>query len=91
MIGMVDSGDGGGDDGCVDGDDDDADDDADDDDDDDDDFNNNEARERSVPFFPWFSKEKKPLHNGSHEHRVPKIINQTLFCTRDVCLCDSTS
>ena len=27
---------------------------------------------------------KKPLHNGSHERRVPKIKNQTLFCTRDV-------
>ena len=48
----------------------------------------NEARERSEPFFPWFSDEKKPLHNGSYEHRVPKIKNQTLFCTRDVCACD---
>ena len=41
---------------------------------------------------------KKPLHNGSYEHRVPKIPeiqNQTFFCTRDVYLfiylCDSTS
>ena len=29
---------------------------------------------------------KKPLHNGSYDHRVPKIKNQTLFCTRDVCV-----
>ena len=27
---------------------------------------------------------KKPLHSGSYEHRVPKIKNQTFFCTRDV-------
>ena len=51
----------------------------------------NEARERSDPFFPWFSKGKKPLHNGSYEHRVPEIKNKTLFRTRDVCVCDSTS
>ena len=33
----------------------------------------NEERGGSKPFFPWFSKEKKTLHNGSYEHRVPKI------------------
>ena len=49
---------------------------------------NNEARERSEPFFPWFSKEKKPLHNGSYGDIVPKIKNKTLFCTMDVCVCD---
>ena len=27
-----------------------------------------------------------PLHNESYEHRVPKIQNKILFCTRDVCL-----
>ena len=26
---------------------------------------------------------KKPLHSGSYEHRVPKIKNQTFFCSRD--------
>ena len=41
--------------------------------------NNNEARERSEPFFPWFSKGKKLVHNGSYEHRVPKIKNKTLL------------
>ena len=45
-----------------------------------------EARERSESFFPWFPKEKKPLHNGSYEHRVPKIKNNTFFCTRYVCV-----
>ena len=39
-----------------------------------------EARERSEPFFPWFSEKKKPLHNGSYEDRVPKIKNKTFFC-----------
>ena len=29
---------------------------------------------------------KKPLHNGSYEHRVPEIQNQIIFCTRDVYL-----
>ena len=29
---------------------------------------------------------KKPLHSGSYEHRVPKIKNQTFFCTRVVYL-----
>ena len=38
-----------------------------------------EARERSGPFFLFF-------HNGSYEHRVPKINNQTLFCTSYVCV-----
>ena len=36
------------------------------------------------PFFAF--RQKKPLHNGSYEHRVPKIQNQTFFSTRDVCL-----
>ena len=51
--------------------------------------NKNEVRERSEPFFLAFPREKKPLYNGSYEHRVPKIKKQTLFCTRDVCVCDS--
>ena len=34
------------------------------------------------PFFAF--RQKKPLHNGSYEHRVPKIQNQTFFCTRDI-------
>ena len=34
------------------------------------------------------TKGKKPIHNGSYEHRVPKVKNKTLFCTRDVCVCD---
>ena len=42
------------------------------------------ASEASL-FFLGFSKEKKPLHNGSYEHKVPKIKNKTLFCTSDVC------
>ena len=33
----------------------------------------NEARERSKPFFLGFPRKKKPLHNESYEHRVPKI------------------
>ena len=44
------------------------------------------ASEASL-FFLGFPREKKPLHNGSYEHRVPKIRNQTLFCTRDVFVC----
>ena len=39
-------------------------------------YNNNEA--------VFCLQAKKPLHNGSYEHRVPKIQNQTFFCTRDV-------
>ena len=54
--------------------------------------NNNEARPRERsdrdPFLPLG---KKPLHNGSYEHRVPKKKTKTLFCTKDVCLCDLTS
>ena len=46
----------------------------------------NEARERSEPFFPWFSKEKKLLHNGSYEHRVPKIKKQNIILYQG-CLC----
>ena len=53
----------------------------------------NEARERSETFFPWFSKGKKPLHDGLYEHRVPK--NETkhsslpgmVVCV-SVCLCE---
>ena len=44
------------------------------------------ASEASL-FSLVFQGKKKPLHNGSYEHRTPKIQNQTLFCTRDVCLC----
>ena len=46
---------------------------------------NNEASELSEPFLR-FPRKNKPLHNGSYEHRVPKTKNQTLFCTRDVCV-----
>ena len=46
------------------------------------------ASEASL-FFLGFPRKKKPLHKGSYEHRVPKIINQTLICTRDDCVCDS--
>ena len=35
---------------------------------------NNEARERSEPFFPWFPRKKKPLHNGSYENSFAKAI-----------------
>ena len=37
-------------------------------------------------FFLGFPSKKKPLHNGSYEHRVPKIKDKTLFCTRYVCV-----
>ena len=30
------------------------------------------------PFFAF--RQKKPLHSGSYEHRVPKIKNKTFFC-----------
>ena len=45
--------------------------------------------------IPWFSKEKKflgfprkkkPLHNGSYEHRVPKIKKQNIILYQ-VCVC----
>ena len=39
------------------------------------------ASEASL-FLLGFPRKKKPLHNGSYEHRVPKIKNQLLFCTR---------
>ena len=45
------------------------------------------ASEASL-FFLGFPRKKKPLHNGLYEHREPKIKKQTLFCTRNVCLCD---
>ena len=34
-------------------------------------------------FFPlvFQGREKKSRHNGSYEHRVPKIKNKTFFCT----------
>ena len=47
---------------------------------------NNEARERSEPFFSWFPRKKKSLHNGSYEHRLPKTKSKTLFCTECVCV-----
>ena len=34
----------------------------------------------------FFLQAKKPLHDRSYEHRVPKMKNKTLFCTRDVCV-----
>ena len=37
------------------------------------------AREASI-FSLGFTRKKKPLHNGSYEHRVPKIKNKTFFC-----------
>ena len=37
------------------------------------------ASEASL-FFLGFRRKKKPLHNGSYEHRVPKIKNKTFFC-----------
>ena len=37
-------------------------------------------------FFLGFPREKKPPHNGSYEHRLPKIKNKTFFSTRDVCV-----
>ena len=43
------------------------------------------ASEASI-FFLGFPRKRKPLHNGSYEHRVPKTKNKTLFC-----MCDSTS
>ena len=43
------------------------------------------ASEASLLFL-GFPRKKKPLHNGSHEHRMPKIKNKTFFCTRDVCV-----
>ena len=45
------------------------------------------ASETSLCFL-GFPRKKKPLHNGSYEHRVPKIKKKTLFCTGDVCVCD---
>ena len=45
----------------------------------------NEARERAI-FSLVFQGKKKPLHNGSYEHRVPKIKNKTFSCTRYVCV-----
>ena len=38
-------------------------------------------------FFLGFPRKKKPLHNGSYEHRVPKINTKHY----SVCVCDSTS
>ena len=48
----------------------------------------NEARERSEPFFPCFSKEIKSLFiTGRTSIGPQKYKTKTLFCTRDVCLC----
>ena len=52
------------------------------------------ASEASL-FLLGFPREKKPLHNGSYEHRVPKIKKKTNIilyqgCLRvgvGVCLC----
>ena len=43
------------------------------------------ASEASL-FCLGFPRKKQPLHNGSYEHRVPKMKNETLFCTRDGCV-----
>ena len=43
------------------------------------------ASEASL-FFLGFPRKKKPFHNGSYEHRVSKIKNQTLFSARYVCV-----
>ena len=40
-------------------------------------------------FFLGFPRIKKPLHNGSYEHRVPRKKKNILY--QDVCVCDSTS
>ena len=37
-------------------------------------------------FLPGFPRKKKPLYNGSYEHRVSKT-KWTLFCTSDMCVC----
>ena len=50
----------------------------------------NEARERSEPFFLGFPRKKKPLQNGSYEHRVPKVKKPNIILYQ-VCVCDSTS
>ena len=41
--------------------------------------------------FSLVFKGNKLFYNGSYEHRVPKIKHKSLLCTRDVCVCDSTS
>ena len=46
------------------------------------------ASESSL-FVLGFPRGKKPLHNGSYEHRVPKIKQNILLY--QVCVCDSTS
>ena len=48
----------------------------------------NEARERSEPFLPWLFREKKPLHNGSYEHRVSKKKKKNIILYQG-CLCVS--
>ena len=53
------------------------------------------ASEASL-FFVGFPRKKKPLHNGSYEHRVPKKIYMYIYIYYSVqgmfvCLCDSTS
>ena len=46
------------------------------------------ASETSL-FSLGFPRKKKPLHNGSYEHRVPKI--KTKHFSARVIVCDSTS
>ena len=44
--------------------------------------------ERNIIMRPFFVfRQKKPLHSGPYEHRVPKIKNLNLFLyPRDVCV-----
>ena len=44
------------------------------------------ARAKRVFFSLVFQGEKKPHHNGSYEHRVPKLKNKKFVCTRYVCV-----
>ena len=50
------------------------------------------ASEASL-FFLGFPRKKKPLHNGSYEHRVPKIKKENilLYLVPGMCVYDSTS
>ena len=44
-------------------------------------------RRASDASCPWFSKEKKPLHNGSYEYWVSKIKITTNIILYQGCLC----
>ena len=44
------------------------------------------ASEASL-FFLSFPREKKPVHNGSHEHRVPKMNKPNIILYQG-CLCN---